>query len=83
MSKREIEKRLKAKGITAENIEYQRSCPVPEGHAKGWDLEFSEDTEEEVWDADRNCEFSMFNEFDSLEAVYDFIETLPNLTANK
>lgn len=79
MSKREIEKRLKAKGITAENIEFQRSCPVPGGHASGWDLEFSEATEDKVWEADKSCEFSMFEEFDSLNDVYAFIETLPNL----
>jgi len=77
MSKRKIEAALKKKNIKAENIEFQRSCPVPEGYATGWDLEFSEATEYKVWQADKECEFSMFEEFDSLKAVLDWIEKLP------
>lgn len=77
MSKRQIEKLLKNKGIVAENIEFQRSYPVPEGYASGWDIEFSEETEDKVWCADKECNFETFMEFGSLKEVTDWIEKLP------
>ena len=77
MSKKKIERLLKVKGIHAEFIEYQRGCPVPEGYANGWDLSFSEETEDKVWCADRECNFEMFMEFDNLKEVIDWVETLP------
>ena len=80
MSKKKIEKLLKAKGIEAETIEYQRGCPVPEGYASGWDLSFSEKTEDDVWCADRECKFETFMEFGRLKEVVDWIETLPVIT---
>lgn len=81
MSKQKIEKLLKEKGIEAETIEYQRSCPVPEGYASGWDLSFTEKTEDAVWCSDRECNFEMFMEFGSLKEVTDWIKTLPTIKA--
>lgn len=80
MSKKKIEKLLKEKGIKAETIEYQRGCPVPEGYANGWDLGFTEKTEDDVWCADKECNFEMFMEFGSLKEVTDWIKTLPVIT---
>jgi hypothetical protein len=80
VSKKKIEKLLKAKGIKAETIEYQRGCPVPEGYASGWDLGFTEKTEDDVWNSDRECNFEMFMEFGSLKEVTDWIKTLPVIT---
>lgn len=77
MSKKQIEKLLKAKGIQAESIEYKRSCPTPSGYAKGWDLCFTEKTEFDVFDADRECHFMMWMEFDKLNDVIKWIEKLP------
>jgi len=80
MSKKKIEKLLKEKGIKAEIIEYQRGCPVPEGYANGWDLGFSEKTEDDVWCAAKECGIEMLMEFGSLKEVIDWIETLPVMT---
>ncbi|MBL4832635.1 MAG: hypothetical protein JKY26_01565 [Pseudomonas sp.] len=77
MSKIKIEAALKRKGITAKNIEYQHSCPVPEGLASGWDIEFSEEMEYLVWAADESCGFSTFEEFDSLNSALNWIKKLP------
>ena len=83
MSKIKIESLLKAKGIKAETIEYQRSCPTPSGYAKGWDLGFSEKTEDDVWCADRKCNFEMFMEFGELNEVVEWIKTIPSVKENK
>ena len=80
MSKIKIEKALKAKGITATHIEYQRGCPVPEGYASGWYLEFDEETEDAMWDLDNCCSFFTYNEFDSLKQVMCWIEKLPTIS---
>ena len=79
MSKLKIEALLKEKGIKAETIEYQRSCPTPSGYGKGWDLGFSEKTEDNVWCADKNCHFETFMEFDGLNEVIKWIKTIPSL----
>lgn len=80
MSKKQIEKLLKAKGIEAKTIEYQRGCPVPEGYDNGWDLSFSEKMEDDVWCADRECHFETFMEFGSLKEVTDWVGILPVIT---
>lgn len=79
MSKTKIISALKAKGYTPLDIQYQRSCPVPEGYASGWDLEFDEATEELVYKADWRCKFTTFMEFDNLKAVMDWVDTLPTI----
>ena len=78
MSKRKIESLLKKKGISAERIEYMRGQPTPYGYANGWDIDFSENTENKVFDA--GCsELECHMEFDTAEDVYSFIDSLPDL----
>ncbi|MBL4904318.1 MAG: hypothetical protein JKY62_16970 [Desulfocapsa sp.] len=81
MSKVKIEKALKVKGITAVNIEYERGCPVPESKANGWLLEFSDDTEDDIWEANNDAQFYTSMEFDTLFEVMNWIAGLPNLKA--
>ncbi len=82
MSKRKIERLLKAKGIKADRIEYMRGEPTPSGYANGWDIDFSEETEEEVYVAG-NSELECYMQFDTANDVYEFIEQLPNLVNRK
>jgi hypothetical protein len=44
MSKAKIEAALKKKGITPEELYFERSEPTPSGYAHGWTIEFSEET---------------------------------------
>ena len=80
MSKKKIKTLLKAKGINAKRIEYMRGDPVPEGFANGWDLDFSDETEDAVFEADNQCGFSTFMQFDNLSDVCEFIDGLPELS---
>ena len=79
MSKRKILAALMKKNIEPTGIEYVRGCPVPEGYADGWELEFSEELEDQVYDLNPKCEFETFKEFDSLKEVLEWINTLPDL----
>ena len=81
MSKAKIKKALEVKGITAVNIEYERSVPVPEGYAKGWLLEFSDTMVNNIWEAKSRTNFYMTMEFDTLYEVMNWIAGLPNLKA--
>lgn len=75
MSARKIRGLLKKKGIKAESITFQRSCPVPEGYASGYDLEFSDETVDKLFDAGfHNIETCM--EFGGLEEVKMWIDSI-------
>lgn len=79
MSKIQILKQLKTKGITPLSVKYARSAPTPYGYAQGWDLEFQEVTEDDVYDLAPDVIFSEFMEFDNLQEVLSWVETLPYL----
>ena len=80
MSAKKIRALLKKKNIPVIAIAFQKSCPTPSGYASGYNLEFSEDVEESVCSKDMECEFHTFMEFDNLQDVITFIDTLPTLT---
>ena len=81
MSKRKIESALKAKGITAERIEYMRSCPTPSGYAAGWDVDISEETENRIYEAAPEVNVCTNMEFDCLSDVLEWVEELPKLSS--
>lgn len=75
MSARKIRSLLKKKGVKVESIVFQRGCPVPEGYASGYDLEFSDETVDELFDAGfHNIETYM--EFGGLEEVEMWIDSI-------
>jgi len=83
MSKRKIVAALKRKNIYPLSVEFQRSCPTPYGYATGWDLEFSEELEELIYDLDCECKFNTFMEFDDLNTTLEWIKTLPVVVTTK
>lgn len=76
MSARKIRALLKKKGIKAESITFQRSCPVPEGYASGYDLEFSDETVDKLFDVGFH-NIDSFMEFGALEEVETWIKSIP------
>lgn len=80
MSKRKIESALKRKGITPTRVEYMRSCPTPSGCGCGWDIELLDETEDMIYEADSTVNASTYMEFDDLNHVLSWIETLPNIS---
>jgi hypothetical protein len=79
MSKVKILSALAKKNIVPLEVLFDRSCPTPDGYASGWDIEFSDETEDAVFLADKKCELTNFMEFDNLKAVMNFIKTVPKL----
>lgn len=77
MSARKIRSLLKKKGIEVESIIFQRSYPVPEGYASGYDLEFSDETVDELFDRGFH-NIDSFMEFGVLSEVERWIESIPS-----
>lgn len=73
-------KKLADKGITPISAKYERGCPVPEGYANGYLFIFSEALEDRVWEADRNVNFGTTIELDNSQDVFEWIESLPDIT---
>lgn len=81
MSKRKVLAALKDKNIVTTRVEYCRGCPVPGGYASGWDIDLSDEVVDAIYYKEPECAVSNFLEFDSLEQVMGWIETLPKLPA--
>jgi hypothetical protein len=79
MSKRQIERALKAKGIEAEYIMFGWQ-PSPGEMVPGWDIKLTDDSEDRILNADGD-----FDDFDpdcrNTAEVLEWIETLPSLAA--
>jgi len=73
-------KKLKDKGIVPISAKYERGCPVPEGYANGYIFTFSEALEDRVWEADKNVSFETTMELDNSKDVFEWIESLPDIT---
>lgn len=80
MSARKIRSLLKKKGIKVESITFQRSCPVPEGYASGYDLEFSDETVDELVDANFQ-NINSFMEFGAFKEVEAWIKSIQVMEA--
>lgn len=75
MSKREIERALRAKGIKCETLEYNYQV-TPGEMVGGWDIVLTEECEEAI--ADLNPEFSDWEpDCRNTSEVLEWIETLP------
>lgn len=80
MSKRKILSALKKKGIKSDlvEIEYVRGIPTPEGYANGWDVTLSDDLADQLFALGFE-DTAILYEFDSLDQVLDWIDSLPTL----
>tara|TARA_R110002124_G_C8691630_1_gene493095 strand:+ start:410 stop:652 length:243 start_codon:yes stop_codon:yes gene_type:complete len=78
MSKRKILAALKKKNIPVERVKYMHGEPTPSGHANGWDIEITEDTENRLFDAGfSDC--AQLNEIDTADEVIEWISLMPTL----
>ena len=77
MSKRIILSKLKNKNIYPVSVEYLRGCPTPYGYTDGWDIEFSDECVDYIYDTYKSSrELENFMEFDTLKNVLDWVEGL-------
>tara|TARA_R110000851_G_C12685132_1_gene524293 strand:+ start:248 stop:523 length:276 start_codon:yes stop_codon:yes gene_type:complete len=83
MSQRKIRQSLKVKGIPVIDVFYERSAPVPEGYASGYSLEFSEECVELIFDMDNLTSIEEYMDFDFLDDVLQFLDTLPTLNTDQ
>lgn len=78
MSKRQIERALRAKGLEAEYIMYGQ-FPTPGEMVGGWDIKLTDDSEDRILNAD-----SEFDNFDpdcmNTSEVLAWVRSLPNLS---
>jgi len=81
VSVRKIRSALKKKGIEAVSIEWVTGIAVPECLTSGYDIEFSQETEDLLFDAGFD-ELTTHMEFHTLDEVLSFISLLPTVVSN-
>ena len=75
MSKKTLQKALEAKGLSAD-LDYRRSVPTPSGFAKGWDIYLTESSENKLFNADFQGEYTP--DCETVGEALAWIETLPS-----
>lgn len=78
MSKTKIEAALRKKGITPEELYFERSEPTPSGYAHGWTIEFSEETVNALYLV--GYEDRLDPDASNTTEMLEWVEGLPDLT---
>ncbi len=81
MSCLKIKAKLKSKGIYPVNIEYVYGDVTPSGLASGYDIEFTEETVDLVYEASPTSYFDSFVEMGGIKEVLEWVDSLPDISA--
>ncbi len=80
MSKRKILRAASRKGITFDELYFNRQCVTPEEIVSAWDIRLSEESENAIADADPS--FTNFTpDVWNTRMVLEWIDSLPDLIA--
>lgn len=79
MSKRQILAAAKRKGITFDELYFNRQCVSPEEIVSAWEIRLSEESENAIYDIDPSLNFAP--DLWTTPMVLEWIETLPDIRA--
>lgn len=79
MSARKIKAALKKKNINPISVKYVRGYLDQDGYVNGYDIKFSEEFESAVLEVNESVQFGLYMDFENIQEVMKWIETLPAL----